>query len=223
MANQPNYSQEANQRKRTNLLKNFEAKTIQFLCKHMPLWITSNMLTAIGFIGSIIIGIGLYMAKENKYWLLLSILGFAIQWFGDSLDGRLAYYRNIPRKWYGWSLDITIDWISVGIIGFGFYYYLELFPAAAFVFIFAYGWSMINALLKYKITDIYSIDASLVGPTELRFIICFFLILEIYIPHALTYFAIAGSAILIIINFVETNKIITYGDQRDIEEKKKAN
>ena len=113
-------------RKRTNILKNVESKTITFLCKVMPNWVTSDILTAIGFLGSIIVAIGLVMAKSEKPWLIVSVLGFAIQWFGDSLDGRLAYYRNTPRKWYGWALDISVDWVSIGIIGFGFYYFFDL-------------------------------------------------------------------------------------------------
>ncbi|MEZ4910344.1 MAG: CDP-alcohol phosphatidyltransferase family protein [Saprospiraceae bacterium] len=213
----PNTS--TNQRKRTNILKNFEAKTIQFLCSIMPDWISSDMLTFIGGIGSIIIAVGLYFGNENQIWLLISIFGFIVQWFGDSLDGRLAYYRNTPRKWYGWSLDITVDWLSVGIIGFGFYYYFNSLKPVAFLFIFAYGWSMINALLRYKITDVYSIDASAVGPTELRIIICLFILAEFIFPNALLYFGVFGSALLIVINTFDTISILKAGDARDKSEK----
>ena len=78
-------------RKRTNILKNSEASLISYLCQIIPSWITSDMLTFIGFVGSLIVTAGLYLGTSDKNWLLLSILGYAVGWFGDSLDGRLAY------------------------------------------------------------------------------------------------------------------------------------
>ncbi|MGB4960793.1 MAG: hypothetical protein WBO36_15025, partial [Saprospiraceae bacterium] len=172
-------------RVRTNILKKLESSIIQYFCKVMPEWMTSDMLTGIGLGGSILIGVGLYLANSEPIWLALCVAGFAIQWFGDSLDGRLAYYRNIPRKWYGWALDISVDWISIGLIGGGFYYYFDQYKFVSFLFVFAYGWSMINSLLKYRITDRYSIDTFLMGPTEVRILICIFLVLEYLFPGTL--------------------------------------
>lgn len=207
-------------RKRFNILKDAEHNTIAYLCNILPEWLTPNMLTAIGFAGSILVAIGLWLAIDIKYFLLLSIFGFMVQWFGDSLDGRIAYWRNIPRKWYGWSLDISVDWISIGIIGFGFYFFFTKWEWAAFIFIFAYGWAMINALLRYKITDAYVIDSGIMGPTELRILICIFLAIEIVVPNILLYFALIGSIILILMNFNDLNGVLNAGDQKDILEKK---
>src|SRR3954470_22587468 len=92
-------------RKRTNLLRGIEQPTLIFLCRILPRWVSPNMLTLIGFLGSVIVLFGFYLARSNVYYLALSIGGLAIQWFGDSLDGRIAYYRNITRKWYGFALD----------------------------------------------------------------------------------------------------------------------
>ena len=206
-------------RKRTNILKKYEQSTIEYLCSIMPLWITSDILTFIGFLGSIVISVGLYFGNFNKTWLILSILGFAIQWFGDSLDGRLAYWRNTPRKWYGWALDITVDWLSICIIGFGFYYYMDSYKYISFIFIFAYGWAMINTLLRYKITDAYSIDTNLMGPTELRIIICTFMVIEYFVPNTLIAFALVGSLILIYFNITDLMMILKAGDTRDVKEK----
>lgn len=206
-------------RKRTNILKDIEQKTIEYLCSIMPSWISSDILTLIGFIGSLLIAVGLLTAKIDKIYLIISIAGFAIQWFGDSLDGRLAYWRNTPRKWYGWALDITVDWVSIGIIGFGFYFYFDMYKYIAFIFIFAYGWSMINALLRYKITDAYSIDTNLMGPTELRIIICIFLIIEYFVPFTLIAFGFGGSLILSYFNTSDLIAILKEGDKRDAKEK----
>jgi phosphatidylglycerophosphate synthase len=208
-----------NSRKRLNLLKVLEFKTIEYLCKVMPQWVSPNILTGVGLLGSIIVAIGLLLGIYNSWWLVLSVAGFAIQWFGDSLDGRLAYFRNIPRKWYGWSLDLNIDWISTSIIGLGFYFYFPEYKIVSFLFVVAYAGSMIVALMRYKINNQYIIDAGIVGPTELRIIICFFLVLEIIFPGALLIFALFGSIILMIINMVDSYKVMMLGDERDIQEK----
>jgi len=209
-------------RKRKNLLKFCEFRLIAFLCRHMPSWVNPDMLTTTGILGSVVIALGLVLAVDNTYWLLLSVLGFAIQWFGDSLDGRLAYYRNIPRKWYGWALDINADWISACIIGLGFYFYFPDWKVVAFLFVVAYGGSMILALLRYKIADKYVIDTHLIGPTELRIIISVFMLAEITFPGVLWKFALCGSLLLMVINFLDSLKIFQLGDQRDLLEKANA-
>lgn len=185
----------------------------------MPSWVNPDMLTTTGILGSVIIAIGMVLGVDNPYWLLLSVVGFAIQWFGDSLDGRLAYYRNIPRKWYGWALDINADWISASIIGLGFYFYFPSWKVVAFLFVVAYGGSMILALMRYKIADKYVIDTHLLGPTELRIIISIFLLAEILFTGILWKFALVGSILLMIINFCDSLQIFKLGDERDITEK----
>ena len=214
-----NNAKPADSRKRTNLLKVCEARLIKFFCRIMPSWVNPDMLTTTGILGSVIIAIGLSEATKDPYWLLLSVFGFAIQWFGDSLDGRLAYYRGIPRKWYGWALDINADWISACIIGIGFYIYFTDWNIVAFLFVVAYGGSMILALLRYKIADKYVIDTHLLGPTELRIVISVFMLAEICFPGVLWKFALVGSLALMIINFTDSLKIFKLGDKRDIEEK----
>ena len=89
-------------RMRTNLLKNFEQKILVSLVKRIPSFIKPDMLTFIGFLGGMTILLSFILATYlNRNYLLLGVPGFAINWFGDSLDGRLAYYRKQPRKWYG--------------------------------------------------------------------------------------------------------------------------
>ena len=47
---------------RTNLLRKPEQKTIAFLVQRIPSWISSNMLTAIGFFGNIIVFLSFILA-----------------------------------------------------------------------------------------------------------------------------------------------------------------
>jgi phosphatidylglycerophosphate synthase len=209
-------------RERTNILRKGEQSLILFLLKRVPEWITPNIMTGIGMFGSLIVFLGFILGSfYARNYLLIGILGFIINWLGDSLDGRLAYYRKIPRKWYGFALDITMDWLSIILIGLGYYYYAngstQIF---AFLFVVLYGWSMIISQLRYKITGAYQIDSGHLGPTELRVIISLILVSETLIVGIITYFAIAIVALLLVINIIDTLKLLKAGDVKDREEKK---
>lgn len=208
-------------RKRTNILRSAEQATISFLVKRIPSFITSDMLTFIGTAGSFIILAGFILGTYlDRSYLLLGVAGLVINWFGDSLDGRIAYYRNIPRKWYGFSLDIIMDWVSTVLIGLGYLVYARNeYELIAFVFVVLYGWAMIISQLRYKITDIYSIDSGVVGPTEIRIILAFMLIIEVLFGHLIEYFAAAICITLFIINFIDSRKLLKLGDIRDNAER----
>ena len=79
-------------RKRTNILHDHELSLIAYLVERLPKWMTSNMLTSIGLMGNILVGLLMFVASVyGPIWLLLTPLAFFTNWFGDSLDGRLAY------------------------------------------------------------------------------------------------------------------------------------
>jgi len=204
-------------RKRTNILKRAEQITIVFLLPKVPKFISPNLLTLFGTLGSGLVFIAFVLGTYLANWyLLLGIIGLAINWLGDSLDGRLAYYRNIPRRWYGFALDIIADWIGIVFIGFGYYIYARnSTKVLAFAFVALYGWSIIISQLRYKITDQYSIDSGFVGPTELRFIIALILIVEVLFPGSITYLAGLITIALFIINTIDSLKLLKLGDLKD--------
>jgi phosphatidylglycerophosphate synthase len=211
-------------RHRTNLLKASEQRFIAFLVQHIPAWINSKMLTLIGLIGSIVTATGFILAfYVHRSLLLLGILGFFINWFGDSLDGRLAYFRNKPRKWFGFSLDYTVDWLTNIFIGIGYIVYVGgKWELLGFGFVVLYGWAMMTALLRYKITGKYTIDSGLLGPTEVRIIISLFLLLEVLVKNSIIYSGIAACVILFTVNLIDMHKLLKMADRRDKDEQAKT-
>lgn len=212
----------AKDRKRTNVLKNSEQRLIAYLVQKIPSWINSDGLTAIGFFGNLIVAASLVLgAFYSQYWLLLSIPGFIINWFGDSLDGRIAYYRNKPRKWYGFSLDVTVDWVGTILIGLGFMIYSQgAWKYLGFLFVVLYGWQMITAQLRYKVGGHYSIDSGIFGPTEVRILLGAIITIEVFFPGSIYYLTSIATAFLLYTNFVEAGKLLKLADNRDIEEKR---
>lgn len=209
-------------RKRTNILSEPEQRFITFLLPKIPNWISSDGLTAIGLFGSIMILVSFLLAEYvETSFLLLGIVGFFVQWFGDSLDGRIAFYRNKSRKWYGFALDIVMDWISTVMIGLGYVLYAPGdFKYSGFALVALYGWAMIISQLRYKITDKYTIDAGLVGPTEIRVIICLVFLLEVLLPFSINFSVIFICIVLFFINLSDTKKLLALGDDRDKMDKK---
>ncbi len=208
-------------RKRTNVLSEPEQRFITYLLPKIPNWISSDGLTAIGFLGSAMILVSFLLAEYvSVYYLLLGIVGFFVQWFGDSLDGRIAFYRNKSRKWYGFALDIIMDWVSTVLIGLGYVLYAPGdYKYSGFALVAMYGWAMIISQLRYKIIDKYTIDAGLVGPTEIRVIISLVLLMEIFITFSINYSVIGICVILFFINLGDTKKLLAMGDDRDKAEK----
>jgi phosphatidylglycerophosphate synthase len=207
-------------RQRSNWLKQQEAAAVGWLCRHTPRFITSNMLTALAVLGSAAMFAAFLLAKQNRVWLLAGIVGLAVQWLGDSLDGRLAYFRNRPRKWYGFALDIGADWVSLCFIMAGFTLYfpvLKFVPAALLV---AYAGRILIAALAYKITDEYRIDSGKIGPTEGRLLMAGALLLEVVVAGSLLWLAGAATLSLLLIDLMEFLKLLRSADERDREEKR---
>lgn len=209
-------------RKRTNLLKKQEQIAITWLVQRIPPGINSNILTAIGFLGNVIVSASFILAANfSRTYLLLGLPGFLISWFGDSLDGRLAYYRNKPRKKYGFTLDIIIDWVSIIIIGLGYIIYAEgIWKFFGYGFVVLYGWEMIIALIRYRVTGKYTIDSGIMGPTEVRIVISAIMVAEVFLPGSLVYSAGLVVIVLFLVNIIDTVKLLRVADKLDTKERK---
>lgn len=210
-------------RDRTNILRSGEQKLIAYLVQRVPKWLTSDGLTFVGLLGNLFVGLCFVLASyyNNSIFLLIGLPGFLINWYGDSLDGRLAYYRKTPRKWYGFSLDVTVDWVGLSMIGLGFFFYaLPQWKWLGFIFVVLYGWEMLTAQLRYLVTGKYSIDSGIVGPTELRVVLIAIITGEYFFPGSIYYSVIVACAILVLTNFKDTRQVLKAGDERDAREKK---
>lgn len=215
-------------RKRTNVLHTQELALIAYLVERMPRWVTSNMLTSIGLCGNLLVALFMLLGAltGESWWLLLTPLGFAINWFGDSLDGRLAYYRGKPRKWFGFCLDIVVDWIGIVAIGLGYYSYVAPeWKLVGFIFVALYGAEMIISQLRYKVTDRYSIDSGLLGPTEVRIILALLFSSEYFFPGSIQWIGLAISVVLLIAFLTDFAGLLALANERDaaarLEQKEK--
>ncbi len=149
-------------------LGHLERSALQWLCARLPAWVTPDTLTALGFSGAFVIFIGYVLSTYSRNYLWLASLGFAINWFGDSLDGSLARYRHIERPRYGFFVDHILDSFVEVLIFLG----LGLSPYVRFN-IACLGLISIQLLTIYifmstSVNGVFRISFGRFGPTEFR-------------------------------------------------------
>ena len=160
----------AHERVNDILLGPLERPALQYFARHMPAWVTPDKLTAFGMLGSVVIFTSYILTRYHPGFLWLASLGFVINWFGDSLDGTLARYRNIQRPIYGFFVDHSLDAMSEALIfislGLSPYVRLDLALLALV------GYLMMSVLVYIRtcVDGVFKISYGKLGPTEVRLI-----------------------------------------------------
>ncbi len=151
-----------------NITARAERRVLNWLCARLPLWLTPDRLTAIGFFGSILVAAGFVVSNFGREWLLLAIAGFAINWFGDSLDGSIARYRKIERPNYGYFIDHSLDALAntLLVLGMGVSPYLRV-DVALFGLV-GYLLLSVHTFISARIFGIFQLSYLGGGPTEMR-------------------------------------------------------
>jgi len=148
-----------------------ERPALRWLCERLPSWVNPDILTAVGLFGGVIIAAAYWLCHVDNNFLWLVDIGLAVNWFGDSLDGNLARYRNIERFRYGYFIDHTVDTLTQTIICVG----LGLSPYISFNYalLALIGYLQLGILtyIDTAVTGIFKISYGKIGPTEIRIFI----------------------------------------------------
>ena len=148
-----------------------ESKILPKLALALPDTINPDHLTILGILATIIIFLGYVLVWYSKLWLLLSIFGFILHWYADSLDGTLARVRHTERERYGYFVDHICDaWATVFIcIGIGLSPLMQI-ESALFL---AVGYLLLNIYSHISAyTDrIFRLSFLKIGPTEIRILL----------------------------------------------------
>lgn len=193
-----------------NMLARSERRLLTWLCARLPAWVTPDLLTYLGLFGAVLVFGGYVGTNRSSEWLWLSIVGYAIHWFGDSLDGSLARFRKIERPRYGYFLDHSCDGAATTlvVVGIGLTPYIEL--EAALIALAGYLLLSIHAFLSVRVLGELRLSYLNLGPTELRLILVAFTLAMYFVGPArvvigqLTPFDlfVGGSGLLMIVMFV---------------------
>lgn len=156
------------QRIQTSFLAGPEKKALNWLAARQPAWVTSDMLTAVGCVGSVLIALGYALSGKDINFLWLATFGLLVNWYGDSLDGTLARYRGTQRPTYGFFVDHMIDCMSevAMFVGLGLspliHFNLAMLVLVCYLLMSIYVY--ISAHLKGE----FKLSYAKLGPTEFR-------------------------------------------------------
>src|SRR5207244_8282203 len=100
-------------REQTSILAPLERVALRELARRMPAWVNSDHLSILGLLGMLMAGVCYAASKQNPLMLHLVNVFIFLNWFGDSLDGTLARYRDRQRPRYGFYVDHIIDTFSI--------------------------------------------------------------------------------------------------------------
>jgi phosphatidylglycerophosphate synthase len=154
-----------------NWLAAGERRLLNWLCARMPASVTPDKLTILGMVGAAMIFAGYVASNLAPEWLILAIVGYGVQWFGDSLDGSLARYRRIERPSYGYFIDHSCDGLANLLIvaGMGLSPFVTM--DIAMIALAGYLLMSIHAFLSARVVGELRLSYMSAGPTELRLVL----------------------------------------------------
>lgn len=154
-----------------NVLAVQERRLLNWICPRLPGWVTPDKLTVLAIVASVAIFVGYGLSSLDRNWLWVSIAGYFVHWFGDSLDGSLARWRSIERPRYGYFVDHSADVLGalfiVGGIGLTPFVRLDV----ALIALAGYYMLAAHAFLSARVVGELNLTYIAAGPTELRLIL----------------------------------------------------
>ena len=166
----------------TSILDDLERKVLVWMAERMPAWVTSDILTIVGFVGSLIMATGYALSNLNLHWLWLSCFGLLVNWFGDSMDGSLARVRKAQRKTYGFFIDHNVDVINETIMFIGVGCSPLVNMSFAMLALVAYFMLSVYVYIDCHLKGEMRLTYAGLGPTEFRLMLIIVNICFIYIP-----------------------------------------
>lgn len=202
-------------REQTSVLAPLERAALRELARRMPAWVNSDHLSLLGLVSMFLAGVGYALSGQNPLMLHVVNLFIFLNWFGDSLDGTLARYRDRQRPRYGFYVDHIIDTFGTMflILGLALSGYMTERVAAATLVVFLM--LAINSYLAAYSLGIFKISQFKMGPTEMRLLLIIGNVFLIYRPHARMFghryllydiggvIAIVGMALILVISSIQ--------------------
>jgi phosphatidylglycerophosphate synthase len=154
-----------------NPLAAVERRCLLWIAARLPRRVNSDHLTLLALLAMALTGLSYVAARFTPLGLLLAVVGLAINWFGDSLDGTIARLRKHERPRYGFYVDHVVDCIGVTFVvaGLGLSGYMS--PLIAASFLVAYFMLSIEVYLATYCLAVFRLSFWGVGPTELRILL----------------------------------------------------
>ncbi|HWN07981.1 MAG TPA: CDP-alcohol phosphatidyltransferase family protein [Pyrinomonadaceae bacterium] len=208
------------ERQQTSILAPLERAALRALASRMPAWVNSDHLSLLGFVAMFLAGVFYAASGRNPMWLHLVNLCIFVNWFGDSLDGTLARYRDCQRPRYGFYVDHIIDTFGTMfiIVGLAISGYITERVAAGSLIVFLM--LAINSYLAAYSLSIFKISHGKLGPTEIRLVLIIGNLILLNSPYTRIFgqrfllfdvggiVAIIGMAVMLIVSSIKNTRAL---------------
>jgi archaetidylinositol phosphate synthase len=152
-------------------LASIEKRVLIWLANRMPRWVTSDHLTILGFVSLLAVGLSYWYARYSRTGLILVMVFFVLNWFGDSLDGTLARVRNRQRPRYGFYVDHVLDACGSLFVFGGLALSGYMSERVAVGLLVAYFLLSIETYLATYTVGKFHLSVGAFSPTELRLLL----------------------------------------------------
>jgi archaetidylinositol phosphate synthase len=161
-----------------------EKKALLWMAARTPQWISSDHLTLLGFSAQFLAGAAYALAGWNKHFLWLTTFFIALNWFGDSLDGTVARFRNQQRPRYGFYVDHMADTFGAAFLMGGLALSGFLHWQVAVGMLVGFLILSIESYLTTYTIGKFRMSYALFGPTEIRILLMIGNVVLLYRPYA---------------------------------------
>jgi archaetidylinositol phosphate synthase len=159
-----------------------EKKVLLWLAARMPGWVTPDHLTLLGLASMALAGAALVTGRIVPAAALSVPFLLALNWFGDSLDGTLARFRNKQRPRYGFYVDHIVDAFSTIFLLGGLALSGWMTPVIALSMLVVYFLLSIDSYLATHTIGKFEISYFKFSPTELRILLAIGVIYAYFRP-----------------------------------------
>ena len=201
-------------REQTSILAPFEQAALNWLAPRMPEWVSSDHLTLLGFAAMFLAGLFYFFSRWDPLFLHFVNFWIAVNWFGDSLDGTVARYRNKQRPRYGFYVDHIVDTFGAFFLLVGLALSNYIGDRVAIGILIVYYMLSINVYLAAYTMGTFKLSFWKLSPTELRIIFIAGNIVLLYYPSvkifgkAFLLYDIAGIVSIVVMSLMLIRSVI---------------
>lgn len=167
-----------------SLTAEIEKRVLVWMAERTPKAISSDHLTALGFVAQLLAGAAYALAAWDPQALWLVNFFLVLNWLGDSLDGTLARVRDQQRPRYGFYVDHMADTFGALVLmaGLASSGYVHWQISAGMLMCF-YVLSIESYLATYTMGH-FHLSHGIFGPTEIRILLAVGNVVLLVHPYA---------------------------------------
>jgi archaetidylinositol phosphate synthase len=154
-----------------SLLAPLESRCLRWLARRMPASISPDHLTLLGFSAQLLGGVCYAVASRWPVCLLAVNAFIALNWFGDSLDGTLARFRNKLRPRYGFYVDHMTDTFGALFLICGLAISGYITERVAIAMLVGFLMLSVNTYLATYTIGTFALSFCKFSPTEMRILL----------------------------------------------------